>query len=401
MNEAHLDQSDRKSLPSENQHYNGYRNHVLSSEEWLMERILFYAKQQKYTKYTSTLKEAWRLSISGLSTALTSSLQSEAKQLELTPDENYSEDKAALFGVIEAKRHRERGIDIGMFLGLMKYYRQAYIELADKFAVPEIDKDILRLKTERIFDRIELGFCTEWSNLLPQIEVKELQKKNRELTNEKNRYLTIFETIHAPVILIDENNNIENYNYAWTEIFKGSSVPGSRYYSKNSAHEDSFSILVNEILSEVNTDVNECSIEKELITNKGPGYFQIKTKKMLDISDKYRGMVIILNDVTELKKAERKMADREKLEGALEMAGAVCHEVNQPLQVILGQADLLKLNIKEDASPEKSLDIIMGQIKKISMITQKLTTISKYETKPYLSKNIIDIEKAARKEPPG
>ena len=32
-----------------------------ASEEWLMERILWYADQFDYTRYTSTLKEAWRL----------------------------------------------------------------------------------------------------------------------------------------------------------------------------------------------------------------------------------------------------------------------------------------------------------------------------------------------------
>ncbi|MFA5903897.1 MAG: hypothetical protein WC836_08155 [Desulfobacula sp.] len=36
-------------------------------EDWLMEQILMYAKKQGYTAYTSTLKEAWRLSVSGLS----------------------------------------------------------------------------------------------------------------------------------------------------------------------------------------------------------------------------------------------------------------------------------------------------------------------------------------------
>ncbi|MGD8971534.1 MAG: hypothetical protein PVG01_08985 [Desulfobacterales bacterium] len=33
------------------------------NEDWLMQRILDYAKRQGYAAYTSTLKEAWRLSI--------------------------------------------------------------------------------------------------------------------------------------------------------------------------------------------------------------------------------------------------------------------------------------------------------------------------------------------------
>ena len=41
-----------------------------SSEDRLIELILYYANQEGYTRYTSTLKEAWRLSIEGLSKAI-------------------------------------------------------------------------------------------------------------------------------------------------------------------------------------------------------------------------------------------------------------------------------------------------------------------------------------------
>ena len=89
---------------------------ISSSEEWLMERILDYAKSQGYTQYTSTLQEAWRLSISGLSSSLLSVLQSNGCDLELGPDEDFINNPATAFGVIEAGRHRERGINLGMFL---------------------------------------------------------------------------------------------------------------------------------------------------------------------------------------------------------------------------------------------------------------------------------------------
>ena len=39
-------------------------------ELWLMQRILHYAKAHGYVKYTSTLLEAWRISISSLSSTL-------------------------------------------------------------------------------------------------------------------------------------------------------------------------------------------------------------------------------------------------------------------------------------------------------------------------------------------
>ncbi len=375
-----------------------FKGFILSNEEWLMKRILTYAKQQGYSKYTATLTEAWRLSISGLSRSLVSTIANDLKDLELSPDEDYSVDPAASFGVLEAKRHRERGINLAMFLGLMKYYKQSYLDLIDSAGLPVSCRDTCKIKIERFFDRIELGFCTEWCALKEEDKVKELQNKNRDITNEKNRYLTIFETIHSPVVLIDEENRVENYNQAWTDLFEESSVPGSIYYNKNSMPEKKVPWFVDEIIPYIRGSISDYTLEKTLVTKKGPKYFHIKIRRMLDISNKYSGMLIILDDLTEVKKAEKEKIQKEKLEGVLEMAGAVCHEINQPLQVILGQTEILKIGASKEIPISENLEIIASQISKMGGITRKLMNIAKYETKSYLKRTIIDIEKASHKK---
>jgi PAS domain-containing protein len=373
--------------------YEKFSQFILNNEEWLMKQVLSYAKKQGYSKYTSTLMEAWRLSISGISATLISSC---SKDLELSPDEDYLEDPAASFGILEAKRHRERGINLSMFLGLMKYYRQSYMDLIDEEAEPDESRDICRLKITRFFDRMELGFCMEWCSLPENVKVHELQSKNRDITNEKNRYLTIFETIHAPVVLIDEENRIQNNNQAWNELFEESSIPGSIYYNKDMTPSKDIPGFIAEILPTMKFDITDYTFEKKLVTKKGARDFQIRIKKMLDISDRYRGMVIILNDITDHKKAEKDKMHKEKLEGVLEMAGAVCHEINQPLQVVMGQAEILKMSAGNDSSVIKKLDTITTQIEKMGEITKRLMNITKYETKSYLTKTIIDIEKASQ-----
>ncbi|MCK5339748.1 MAG: response regulator transcription factor, partial [Desulfobulbaceae bacterium] len=39
-----------------------------------------------------------------------------------------------------------------------------------------------------------------------------------------------------------------------------------------------------------------------------------------------------------------RLKEREKLQGVLEMAGAVCHEINQPLQAVSGWSEILLMN---------------------------------------------------------
>jgi len=231
-----------------------FANLILNSEDWLVYQILNYAKARGYSKYMSTLQEAWRLSISGLSKSLLAAIKNKSC-LELSPDDDYARDPVASFGIVEAQRHRERGVDLGMFLGLMKYYRQSYLDLVRQAGFKQADETHCLLIVERFFDRVEIGFCTEWASA-----------------------------------------------------------------------------------------------------------------------------------------AEHQR--REKLQGVLEMAGAICHELNQPLQVVSGLSHLLTFDIETDSPVFKKIKTIINQVDKMGNITGKLQRITRYETMDYLENKIIDIERA-------
>jgi len=127
---------------------------VSESEEWLMERILAYAKRQNYTPYTSTLAEAWRASIAGLSASLIDSIKSDPRPQEFEPHLDFTSNPSAAFGVKEAKLHRSRGIQLGMFLGLMKYYRQCYLDLLDTSSLTPARYRQAALIIVRFFDSV-------------------------------------------------------------------------------------------------------------------------------------------------------------------------------------------------------------------------------------------------------
>ncbi|MBI5092031.1 MAG: PAS domain-containing protein [Candidatus Hydrogenedentes bacterium] len=269
---------------------------VAAREDWLIDRILRYARERDYVKYTSTLAEAWRISIAGLSASLLDLLKRSALPQELNPDEDYSLDSTASFGVLEAQRHRSRGVTLGMFLGLMKYYRQAYLDLVyDGGFAPEEQAQYLRV-VERFFDRIEIGFCTEWSAQGQDARVDELQSANRRLTNEKNKYVTVLESLHIPAILLGPAGALENLNHAAAEVFEGLRVPGAAYYGDRPLPKP-LSWLAREI--EIGTKSGQVEIERELETLKGVRWFRVTSRKMLDVSGKFHGTVVLFNDITE------------------------------------------------------------------------------------------------------
>ncbi|MDQ1329873.1 MAG: HisKA protein [Thermodesulfobacteriota bacterium] len=103
-----------------------------------------------------------------------------------------------------------------------------------------------------------------------------------------------------------------------------------------------------------------------------------------------------LTVVTKEMKAEEERLERERLQVILEMAGAVCHELNQPMQAISGYSENLALNVKKDDPLYSKLKKIMELAQAMGDITGKLMKITRYETKDYVRGiKIIDIDKSS------
>lgn len=104
--------------------------------------------------------------------------------------------------------------------------------------------------------------------------------------------------------------------------------------------------------------------------------------------DKHKEVAVVaMEDITDFKK-------KEKLDATFEVVGAICHEMNQPLQTVLGYSDLLISETDPVKIKEKVL-ILKGQIERLGTLTKQLQGIKKYETRKYLEREILDITKSA------
>ena len=98
-------------------------------------------------------------------------------------------------------------------------------------------------------------------------------------------------------------------------------------------------------------------------------------------------------------RAERAILERGRLQGVLEMAGAVCHELNQPVMAVTGYADIIAMQIPEDDPLNEKLKKLKDQALRIGTITKKLMQVVKYKNKKYANgEKIIDIEASAEQE---
>ncbi len=111
-----------------------------------------------------------------------------------------------------------------------------------------------------------------------------------------------------------------------------------------------------------------------------------------------RDLVTVLNKMSsQLKREQDAQALLQKIETIGQVAISVNHEINNPLQIILGNAEYLnRLLGTTDLKIEKKLNSILKEVKRISEVTKKLREIKNPVVDNYIGDDVImiDIEKS-------
>jgi PAS domain S-box-containing protein len=104
-----------------------------------------------------------------------------------------------------------------------------------------------------------------------------------------------------------------------------------------------------------------------------------------------------ISDISWRKRAEAKLLQHEKLQAVVEMAGAVCHEMNQPMQLTLVElAEFLLMESYQKSEIDKRVARIRNSLNALRDLSRKLMHITKYETRDYVEgEKIVDIDRAS------
>jgi DNA-binding response OmpR family regulator len=109
-----------------------------------------------------------------------------------------------------------------------------------------------------------------------------------------------------------------------------------------------------------------------------------------------RNLMVSIEIALHRHRSETERIYREKLEAVLETAGAICHELNQPMMAISGHTEILMhaLDPKDPHLPRVAK--IKTQVDRMAAITQKLMGITRYETRNYTTgARIVDLDKSS------
>ena len=75
--------------------------------------------------------------------------------------------------------------------------------------------------------------------------------------------------------------------------------------------------------------------------------------------------------------------EKQKLEGALLMARTMCHEMAQPLQAIVGYAEIIKYEHEQGTVKEENIQELIAQVMRLDRTLKQTYDIVRLKTEPY------------------
>ena len=233
------------------------------------------------------------------------------------------------------------------------------------------------------------------------IELKrEVKKQTNALNISKNELETTFNglTTHLMVV-VNEDCCVSEANTAFCDYI-GYTVDGV----KNMHCKNINGILGSTCEVCLIKDIfeNRTSIEKEVEYQNRK--FKVRTYLLDKISNTKERVIIMMEDITDLKLSEQKMLQSSKMAAVGQLAAGIAHEIRTPLGIIRNYTYLLKRE-EEDSDRKEAIDTIEQSVARANKIIDNLLNFSRLsdnkvhniQVKEFIS-NLYDLNQKALKQ---
>jgi len=249
---------------------------------------------------------------------------------------------------------------------------------------------IVASTAEGAYDETDLNFV---EHLADQLSISiQNARLYKQVSRAKDEWESTFKAVTDPIFLVDTDYNVLLHNGRLPAEMQGfwDQALSRKCFAKLHGRSD---------------PCPDCPI-REVQRSGQPVYqrWQTESGLVLDLSyypvmnenRELSAVTIILKDVTEKIKMEGQLVQSAKLAALGEMAAGVAHELNSPMTVIIGTAQLLARELLEDGLPERAADLddIVNSGLRCKRIIQNLLTFSRQDQQPATE---IDLNAEARR----
>lgn len=221
--------------------------------------------------------------------------------------------------------------------------------------------------------------------------VSQLEKSNRELVYLKDYNKNIVESIVEGIIVINRQGIITTFNDSRRQVTDRLAVEVvGRALFQAIPHLDvrEVSQLLSRVLDQGQPTPLEGLrlrlLEKTLVVN-------IKGYPLRDEKIGVYGAVLIFEDITEKKKLEMQLIEASRLASIGRLAAGIAHEINNPLTLISGYAELLNKEMAQDAQKAGWAKVITEEVDRIAVIVRDLLNFARPRSQELATCNINEV----------
>jgi len=201
---------------------------------------------------------------------------------------------------------------------------------------------------------------------------------------------------HAESVLNEQKARLQTILDAIPDFISLQDHEG-RYVSVNRAFCDMLNKKIEEILGKFNGDLFPQILarqynkedrnlfkyglpltkENKITDKKGTSWLHVVKIAVLDADERVGGLVCSGRDITQLKAVQEQLTHAQKMESVGRLAAGVAHEINTPLGIILGYAQILLEDVEKEGQIHDDVTTIVKQTRVCSKIVADLLSFSR------------------------
>ncbi|WP_419878444.1 two-component system sensor histidine kinase AtoS [Brevibacillus centrosporus] len=211
-----------------------------------------------------------------------------------------------------------------------------------------------------------------------------------ELQASRTRTETIMQSMDSGVLALDDQGRITSWNEAAAKITGRSAeqVMG-KAHTEVFAESEEFVGLLTETLVHGRT-IRDAEWEYKH-PERGHRYVKVGTSIWVSPTDQVLGVIVVLDERTEWKRMELRLAQAERLAVIGEWAASIAHEVRNPLTSIKAFAQIIEEDLPEEHGCREYTEIIVEEVERLNRFADELLLFSRPDEEAHVPIHLWDV----------